>query len=137
MFVLGSAVIYVLPVMVSAFKGGGMEPITAWRIAFAVFAVIGAICCIIPAHIVKEEDYIDTYTTKKVPMLESFKAAFSYKHYVIMTIGYLFMQAGFSFFNGACIAYVVIYSGIYFYEPISNFFGTQPIEPGFIASLAG
>ena len=187
MFVLGSAVIYVLPVMVSAFKSGGMEPITAWRIALGVFAVIGAICCIIPAYIVKEEDYIESYTTKKVPMLESFKAAFSYKHYVIMTIGYLFMQAGFAFFNGAllfyidtllglnesfativlaisivvgimtyplvnklvrkvgkkplligaCIAYVVIYTGIYFYEPISNFFGTQPIGPGFIASLAG
>ena len=187
MFVLGSAVIYVLPVMVSAFKGSGMEPITAWRIALGVFAVIGAVCCIIPAFVVNEKDYIETYQTKKVSMVESFKAAFSYKQFVIMTVGYLIMQAGFAFFNGAllfyidtllglkesfattvlaisivvgictyplvnklvrklgkkplllgaCISYVVIYLGIYFYEPISNFFGTQPIGAGFIASLAG
>ena len=59
MFVLGSAVIYVLPVMVSVFKGGGMEPITAWRISLGVFAVIGAVCCIIPAFVVNEKDYIE------------------------------------------------------------------------------
>lgn len=187
MFVTGSAVIYVLPVMISAFKAGGMEPIVAWRLAMAIFAAIGAVCCLMPTLVVKEKDYIETYTTKKVSILESFKAAFSYKQFTIMTIGYLIMQAGFAFFNGAllfyidtllglndsfativlalsivvgvctyplvnklvrrygkkplllgaCIAYVVIYTGIYFYEPISNFFGTQPIAPGFIASLAG
>ena len=187
MFVTGSAVIYVLPVMISAFKAGGMEPIVAWRLAMAIFAAIGAVCCLMPTLVVKEKDYIETYTTKKVSILESFKAAFSYKQFTIMTIGYLIMQAGFAFFNGAllfyidtllglndsfativlalsivvgvctyplvnklvrrygkkplllgaCIAYVVIYTGIYFYEPISNFFGTQPIGPGFIASLAG
>jgi len=187
MFVTGSAVIYVLPVMISAFKAGGMEPIVAWRISMAIFAAIGAVCCLMPTLVVKERDYIETYTTKKVSILESFKAAFSYKQFTIMTIGYLIMQAGFAFFNGAllfyidtllglndsfativlalsivvgvctyplvnklvrkygkkplllgaCIAYVVIYMGIYFYEPISNFFGTQPIGPGFIASLAG
>ncbi len=187
MFVTGSAVIYVLPVMISAFKAGGMEPIVAWRLSMAIFAAIGAVCCLMPTLVVKEKDYIETYTTKKVSIIESFKAAFSYKQFVIMTIGYLIMQAGFAFFNGAllfyidtllglndsfativlalsivvgvctyplvnklvrkygkkplllgaCIAYVVIYTGIYFYEPISNFFGTAPIGSGFIASLAG
>lgn len=187
MFVLGSAVIYVLPVMISAFKAGGMEPIVAWRVSMAIFAAIGAVCCLMPTLVVKETDYIETYTTKKVSIIESFKAAFSYKNFLIMTIGYLIMQAGFSFFNGAllfyidtllglndsfativlalsivvgvctyplvnklvrkvgkkpllmgaCISYVFIYMGIYFYEPISNFFGTQPVEAGFIASLAG
>lgn len=67
MFVLGSAVIYILPVMVSAFKGSGMEPITAWRIALGIFALLGAICCVIPAFVVNEKDYIETYKTKKFP----------------------------------------------------------------------
>ena len=187
MFVLGSAVIYILPVMVSAFKGSGMEPIMAWRISLGVFAVLGAVCCIIPAFVVNEEDYIETYKTKKTTMLENMKAAFSYKEYVIMTIGYLIMQAGFSFFNGAllfyidtllglnesfativlaisivvgictyplvnklvrkigkkplllgaCISYVFIYLGIYFYRPIADLISTDIIKPGFIASLAG
>ena len=83
-----------------------MEPITAWRISLGVFAVIGAVCCIIPAFVVNEKDYIETYKTKKTTMLENMKAAFSYKEYVTMTIGYLIMQAGFSFFNGALLFYI-------------------------------
>ena len=38
MFVLGSAVIYALPVMVGGFKGAGLAPVWAWRWALAIFS---------------------------------------------------------------------------------------------------
>ena len=58
MFVLGSAVIYALPVMVGGFKGAGLAPVWAWRWALAIFAVIGAACALIPSFLINERDYV-------------------------------------------------------------------------------
>ena len=186
MFVLGSAVIYALPVMVSGFRGAGMEAVWAWRAALAIFAVIGAACAIIPSFLIRERDYVEGKSCY-MPLLKSLKTTFAYRNFIVMTVGYLIMQAGFAFFNGAllfyidtllglnesfativlaisivvgictyplvnwlvrkagkkplllaaCIAYVFIYLGIYFHEPIANAISTQPIQPGFLSALAG
>ncbi len=105
MFVLGSAVIYVLPVMVSSLRASGIEAVGAWRIALGVFAAIGAICALIPALILREKDYFESKTYYK-PLLESLKTTFMYKNFRIMTIGYLVMQTGFAFFNSALLYYI-------------------------------
>lgn len=173
MFVIGSAVIYVLPTMVSLMRKSGMEAITAWQISMAVFAVLGAICAIIPALVIKENEYVEPKQYYK-PIFKSLKETFKYKNFTIMTGGYLIMQLGFAFFNtallyyietllgmpesyativlaisivvgvatypllnklvkkyskkpfliGACCAYIFIYMGIYFYQPIMNAIGS-------------
>lgn len=186
MFVVGSAVIYVHPVLVNVFKAQGMETVWAWRAAFAVFAALGAICALIPAFSIKENDYVEHKDYYK-PIFKSFAETVKIKQYRIVTIGYLIMQAGFVFFNAAmlyyidvllglneafativlgisivfgvctyplvnllarkigkkpllitaCMMYVVVYTGIFFYEPISAFFGTAPITSSFLISFAG
>jgi GPH family glycoside/pentoside/hexuronide:cation symporter len=186
MYVLGSAVIYALPVMVSAFQGGGMTAIASWRLALSIFAGIGAVCALVPSFIIREKDYVQAKSCY-TPLMEGFKATLRYRNFVIMTVGYLIMQAGFAFFNSAllfyidtllglkesfativlaisivvgictyplvnllarhigkkplllfaCFTYVFIYMGIYFYKPISDAIGTQPLNGGFLSSLAG
>ena len=59
MFVLGSAVIYALPVMVGAFEGG-MAPVAAWRAALAIFAVVGAVCARVPSVVNREPDKVES-----------------------------------------------------------------------------
>lgn len=185
-FVLGSAVIYVLPVLVSGFEKGGAAPVAAWRMALAIFAAVGAVCALVPTFVIREQDYVEAKSCY-MPLGASLKATFRYKNFALMTAGYLIMQAGFAFFNGAllfyidtllglqesfativlaisivvgictyplvnliarrfgkkpllvaaCVAYVVIYLGIYFYAPISAALGTGPVAPGLLSALAG
>lgn len=105
MFVLGSAVIYILPVMVSIFRGSGMAAVTAWRISLSVFALIGGVCALVPSLVIKEGDYVEGKSYYK-PILQSLRATFAYRNFSIMTIGYLIMQFGFSFFNAALLYYI-------------------------------
>ena len=105
MFVLGSAVIYALPIMVGGFKGAGMTPVAAWRAALAIFAVIGAVCAIVPSFLVNEREYVEGKSCY-MPLLQSLKTTLAYKNFAVMTVGYLIMQAGFAFFNGALLFYV-------------------------------
>lgn len=105
MFVLGSAVIYALPVMVGGFKGMGLAPVWAWRGALAVFAVIGAVCALVPSFLINERDYV-VGKSCYMPLLQSLKTTLAYKNFAVMTVGYLIMQAGFAFFNGALLFYI-------------------------------
>lgn len=186
MFVIGSAIIYVHPVLVNMFKAQGMETVWAWRAAFGVFAALGAICAVIPGFILKEKDYVES-RTYHVPILKSFAQTIKVKQFRIVGLGYLVMQSGFAFFNAAmlfyidvllklnesfativlgisivfgvctyplvnliarkigkkplliiaCLIYVVVYAGIFFYQPISAFFGTAPVTNALILSFAG
>lgn len=104
MFVLGSAVIYALPVMVGAFEGG-MAPLAAWRAALAIFAVVGAVCALVPCFVIREQDYVESKSCY-MPLLQSLKTTLRYKNFAVMTVGYLIMQAGFAFFNGALLFYI-------------------------------
>lgn len=105
MFVLGSAVIYVLPVMVSALRGSGMEAVWAWRASLAAFAVIGTVCAIVPSFLIDEREYVAGKSCY-MPLLQSLKTTLAYRNFAVMTVGYLIMQAGFAFFNGALLFYV-------------------------------
>ncbi len=105
MFVLGSAVIYVLPVMVGVFRGAGLEAVWAWRASLGIFAVIGAACAIIPSFLINEREYVAGKSCY-MPLLQSLKTTLAYRNFAVMTVGYLIMQAGFAFFNGALLFYV-------------------------------
>ena len=49
-FVTGSALGYVSPLIVSAFKGAGMETLSAWRTTFGIYTFIGIVLLLIPAY---------------------------------------------------------------------------------------
>lgn len=172
LFVLGSAVIYVTPIIKNALLSAGMSEIAAWRCAFLVFGIVGGACAFISSFSIKEDEYVER-SAGYVPLIESLKATFRYKNFVILLVGYMLMWIAFSFFNstlmyyvtmllglsdsyaviimaiamivgvlsyplvnilakkvgkkplliGACIAYVIIYLGIYFSAAVINAIG--------------
>lgn len=105
MFVVGSAVIYVHPTLTTLMRDAGISALTAWQISLAIFSVLGAVCALIPSLILKENEYVEPKTYYK-PILKSLKETFRYKNFTIMTAGYLIMQLGFAFFNGALLYYI-------------------------------
>jgi GPH family glycoside/pentoside/hexuronide:cation symporter len=185
-FVIGSAVIYVLPVLVSLFRSRGLSALNAWQLSFGIFAGLGAVAAIIPAFSINEKDHVKARESY-LPVLKSFTATLAYRQFRLLIGAFLVMQTAFAFFNTAmlyyidvllglkesfativlglsivigvatyplvnflarrigkkplllfaCGAYTCIYLGIYFYAPISTFFGTEPVTGDFLLSLAG
>ena len=105
MFVVGSALGYVTPLIVSFMKQAGLVTIWAWRATFAIFTGIGIILLILPGFTIKETEYVNS-VRPTTPLLASLKHAFSNKHFRIVTLGQLFEGTALSFFE-ACIMYYV------------------------------
>ena len=55
LFVLGSAVIYVTPIIKNALLSAGMSEIAAWRCAFLVFGIVGGACAFTSSFSIKED----------------------------------------------------------------------------------
>ena len=105
-FVVGSMLGYATTAIVAVMKKSfGLAPISAWRMTFLIFTVIGAVLLLIPAFTIKEKEYVNS-VRPTVSLAESLKHAFSNKHFVIVTLGQLFEGTGMSFFQ-ACIMYYI------------------------------
>jgi GPH family glycoside/pentoside/hexuronide:cation symporter len=104
-FVIGSAVIYVLPVLVGVFRGSGLSALDAWQLSFLIFAVIGLIALIIPAFTIKEGDYVEPQQSY-LPVFKSFASTLKYGQFRILIGAFLVMQVAFSFFNAALLFYI-------------------------------
>jgi GPH family glycoside/pentoside/hexuronide:cation symporter len=185
-FVVGSALIYVLPLITSALRASGISALSAWQIAFGIFSLAGAAALVIPAFTIKEKDYVESRPSY-LPVIKSFTATLRYKQFRVLLGAFLVMQVAFAFFNAAmlyyidvllglkesfativlglsivigvstyplvnalcrrvgkrplllvaCALYTIVYGGIYFYQPITAFFGTLPVTTPFLVSLAG
>lgn len=109
-FVIGSAVIYVTPIIKKALISSGMSELWAWRWAFAAFGIMGGIFALIPAFLVREKDFVEEKPCY-VPLLESFKAAFRYRNFTVLSLAYLLMWVAFSFFNASLMYYVTMLLG--------------------------
>ena len=110
-FVTGSAVGYVTPLIVDLLKKAGFVPLMAWRITFAIFAVIGIILLLIPALTIKEKDYV-TSVVPKVSLKESLKHAFANPHFRWVTLGQLLEHTGMAFFQACIMFYVTTLMGL-------------------------
>ena len=104
-FVTGSALGYVSPLIVSAFKGAGMETLSAWRTTFGIYTFIGIILVLIPAYTIREKDYVHSIIPN-VTLGESLRHAFSNRYFRLVTLGQLLENTGMAFFQ-ACIMYYV------------------------------
>jgi GPH family glycoside/pentoside/hexuronide:cation symporter len=111
LFVIGSAVIYVTPIIKNALVSAGYPELTAWRSAFLVFGVLGAASAFVSSFSIKESDYVKR-TPSYVPLWESLKATFRYKDFTILVVGYMFMWIAFSFFNSSLMYYVTMLLGL-------------------------
>ena len=105
MFVIASALIFLTSTVKGILMADGFSEIASLRIPFAVFAVLGLICALVPIFTISEHRYVRPKPSH-VPLWASLKATFSYRNYTIMTIGYLVMWMAFSFFNATLVYYV-------------------------------
>jgi GPH family glycoside/pentoside/hexuronide:cation symporter len=110
-FVIGSAVIYVLPVMVSVFRANGFSALDAWQFAFGIFALVGFAALLVPALVIRERDYVEPRESR-LPLFKSFTATLRYSQFRILIIAYLVMQTAFAFFNAAMLFYIDILLGL-------------------------
>lgn len=109
-FVVGSAVIYVTPIIKGALLANGMSELWAWRWSFALFGLVGALFALLPVIFVKEKDYVDEKPSY-VPLWQSFRATFHYRNFMILSVAYLLMWIAFSFFNASLMYYVTMLLG--------------------------
>lgn len=110
-FVLGSALVYIAPILRSVFMNMGVSPLNYWRGVFVVVSLIAGIFIYIPAYTFPETEYAKaepSYT----PLLESFRRTFRYKNYLILTIAYFFMWVAFQFFNTTLLYYLRLLIGL-------------------------
>ena len=105
LYVISNALVFCTSMTKGMLMNAGISEIWALRIPFIVCCVGGAISAMIPALIIREQDYIAQKPYSQ-PLGEALKAIFSYKNFTIITIGYLVMWVAFTFFNTAQVYYI-------------------------------
>lgn len=110
-FVVGSALGYVTPLIVSFMKQIGLPVEWAWRATFAIFTFVGIILLLIPAFSIKEKEYVNS-VRPTVPLMGSLKHAFQNKHFRWVTIGQLFEGTAMAFFQSCIMYYVTTLMGL-------------------------
>ncbi len=111
LFVVGSAIIYVTPIIKNAMMRAGYSELTSWRVAFLVFGVIGGVTALISSFSLRECDYVQRVESH-TPLWASLKATFRYRDFRVLLIGYMFMWIAFSFFNSSLMYYVTMLLGL-------------------------
>ena len=110
-FVLGSALVYVAPILRSVFMKMGVSPLNYWRGVFIVVSLVAGFFAFVPAFAFPETEYAKaepSYT----PLLSSFRRTFRYRNYLILTLGFLFMWIAFQFFNTTLLYYLRLLIGL-------------------------
>jgi len=104
LYVISNALVFCSSMFKGMLMNAGIPEIWALRIPFIVCCVGGTVAALIPAFVIREQDYI-TPKTYSQPLGQALKAIFSYKNFSIITIGYLVMWVAFTFFNTAQVYY--------------------------------
>ena len=105
LYVISNALVFCSSMFKGMLMDAGISEIWALRIPFICCCIGGTIAALIPAFAIREKDYI-TPKTYSQPLGEALKAIFSYKNFIIITIGYLVMWVAFTFFNTAQVYYI-------------------------------
>lgn len=109
-FVLGSAFIYVTPLIKGQLLSAGMSELQAWRLTFVCFSLMALVFAAIPAFFFDEKKHVNSKPSY-VPLIESFKATFKYRNYTILSLGFLLMWVAFAFFNASLMYYITMLIG--------------------------
>ncbi len=105
LYVISNALVFCTSMTKGLLMGAGIPEIWALRIPFILCCTAGAITAMIPALVIREQDYIQQKPYSQ-PLGEALKAIFSYRNFTIITIGYLVMWVAFTFFNTAQVYYI-------------------------------
>jgi len=111
LYVISNALVFCTSMAKGILMGAGISEIWALRIPFIVCSVGGIVAALIPAYVIREQDYI-TPKTYSQPLLPALKAIFRYRNFTVITIGYLVMWVAFTFFNTAQVYYITNLLGL-------------------------
>ena len=111
LYVISNALVFCTSMAKGILMDAGIAEIWALRIPFIVCSIGGIIAALIPAYVIREQDYI-TPKTYSQPLLPALKAIFGYKNFTVITIGYLVMWVAFTFFNTAQVYYITNLLGL-------------------------
>ena len=111
LYVISNALVFCTSMVKGMLMGAGIPEIWALRIPFIVCSVGGIIAALIPAYVIREQDYI-TPKTYSQPLMKALKAIFGYKNFTVITVGYLVMWVAFTFFNTAQVYYITNLLGL-------------------------
>jgi len=111
LYVISNALVFCTSMVKGMLMDAGIPEIWALRIPFIVCCIGGTVAALIPAFVIREQDYIVPRTYSQ-PLLKALKAIFSYKNFTIITIGYLVMWVAFTFFNTAQVYYITNLLGL-------------------------
>ena len=100
LYVISNALVFCTSMVKGLLMDAGIPEIWSLRIPFIVCCIGGIVAALIPAFVIREQDYIVPRTYSQ-PLMKALKAIFSYKNFTIITIGYLVMWVAFTFFNTA------------------------------------
>ena len=106
LFMGSSAFMYAATLFVNLLKSAGFTPIVSWRIVFAGFTVIGAVCVMLTATAFKEKDYVSGTTIPSESMFSSIRSVFKNRNFVIFSLGDLFSYVSLIFFETAMLYYI-------------------------------
>lgn len=109
-FVVGSAVVFLSPVIKGVLDAAGLCELDAWRATFALFAVLGFVFAAIPAFAIRERRCV-TFEPAYVPLWSSFLATLRYRNFVVLLAAYLVMWVAFALFNATLLYYVTMLIG--------------------------
>lgn len=104
-YVISSALVFCTSMAKGILMNNGIAEIWALRIPFIVFCLLGAVTALIPAFVIKEQDYVSPKPYHQ-SVGQALKATFSYPNFTIITVGYLVMWIAFTFFNTAEVYYI-------------------------------
>ena len=110
LFVIGSAVVFLAPVVKGGIVAAGVDELAAWQLTFVSFSTIGFAFALVPAFGIRERRWVD-FKPSRVPLLASFRATLRYRAFVVLLGAYLVMWIAFSLFNAALLYYVTMLLG--------------------------
>ncbi len=107
-FMGSSAIMYATTLFVSWFKAAGLDALTAWRLVFLIFSIVGVTCLLISAFAFNEKKYVKGSSLPQESLLKSFKIVLKNKQFVIFSLGDLFNYIAMAFFQNAMLYYITV-----------------------------
>lgn len=109
-FVIGSAVVFMSPVVKDLIYASGIEELLSWQLTFGIFAALGFVFALVPALTVRERRWV-AFEPAYIPLWSSFRATLRYPNFVVLLGADLVMWIAFALFNASLLYYVTMLIG--------------------------
>lgn len=107
-FMGASSFMYAATLFVDVIKKTGLSVLTSWRLVFALFACIGALCLLLSAYAFDEKEYTTCSHRPTESVLQSFGTVMRNRDFCVVSLGDLFSGIAMAFFQSSMLYYITI-----------------------------